>query len=394
MRDWTEPNFGEHLTNGAIHDGWRLPLLSREQFMEREEPGRLSREQLRYLAWFGLLAPSTHNTVPQRFVLRAEVQRIEVFADRRYVLAESDPSGRQCLVSLGCTLANVQMAAAVMGFNAQVEFSRLERGKVAPIAEGIDGERYVPAFAMTFSSTDRYEEERWLELMRSRKVLRAEYDRSVSLTEDAETRLHQIVESTQRMPGELQLHLVKGALALKAIAKFQEQADRFVLESRQFARELGDWLLPNQDSSSTRGMRGREFGFDDEFSAHVHEGLRGQRQLLPDQLAAFAKGGKVGLESSSAVLVVSINSDDPTLQVRAGCAAQLVTLELSRRGFQSAYHAALTEVDWAASMFAASILHTRRRPTVILRCGKAKRAIDLERPHASRPSIDDVILDR
>src|SRR5688572_12927675 len=122
MTAWIDSEYGESLTNGAIHDPWRVRPLSRTQFLELGEPGRLNREQLRYLAWFGLLAPSSHNTVPQRYVLREDSQRIEVLADRKYILPESDPSGRQCMVSLGCTLANIQRAAAVMGFGVAADF--------------------------------------------------------------------------------------------------------------------------------------------------------------------------------------------------------------------------------------------------------------------------------
>ncbi|MCX7997242.1 MAG: hypothetical protein N2691_05855 [Patescibacteria group bacterium] len=72
-------------------------------------------------------------------------------------------------------------------------------------------------------------------------------------------------------PG-LELHIITNRLHLTAIAKIQEIADRTVIERDTFATELGDWLLPNSDDRRTNGMRGREFGFPDDFSSVCTKG--------------------------------------------------------------------------------------------------------------------------
>lgn len=378
---------------GNLHDPWRIPLLDPAQFEMQGAAGNLCREQLKYLACFGLLAPTTHNTVPQRFRLVPESQRIDVLVDRKYVLPESDPRGRQCLVSLGCVLANIESAAKALGSAPRVVFSKIESDEVTALPPNqAAAERFRQVFSIVFEPGAPSGDIQLLELMRSRKVLRAEYDRTAELGDQLERDLHAIAAPFQNEARGPQLHLIRAPLMLKALGKFQEQADRFVLENPRFANELGQWLLPNGDTSSTRGMRGQEFGFDDAFSEHVHHALQGRRQLLPDQLAGFAKGGKLGLESSTAVAVISVSADEPAQQLLAGRAAQLMALQLSRHGFHTAFHAALTEVDWVSTMFATSVLRTRRRPMVLLRLGKPKRATDLARPHAARPMIDDLIL--
>jgi hypothetical protein len=356
-----------------------------------------SRGQLAYLASFGLLAPSSHNSVPQRFRLVPEAGRIEVAIDRRFVLPASDPSGRQCLIGLGACLANLELAGAALGVGVR---ARIAAGaaSVRPFAGATDGASLAEVLSLELSRLEAAPlAGEWLAFLRDHKVVRAEYDRTVPLPAALARRLEHVVNTTDGAAGSLglpslELHLIADPSRLRALGRFQEQADRFVFEMGSFTRELGDWLLPNDDDASKVGMRGREFGFDDRFAAHVHQALREQR-LLPDQLAGFAKGGRMGIESSSAVLVISVERETPEAWLGAGRAAQRLSLECQREGFHSAYHAALTEVEWARQMVAASVLLTPRLPAVLLRVGKPKRPEDLARPHAARPPLNDIVID-
>ncbi|HTV18593.1 MAG TPA: hypothetical protein VMG12_07985 [Polyangiaceae bacterium] len=381
---------------GASFDAWRVPLLSREQFMTLGRGGsapagepRWSNEQLRYLASFGLLAPSSHNSVPQRFRLAAAGGRIDVAIDRRAVLPASDPSGRQGLVSVGCCLTNLELAGAALGVGVRARVlpeaaNALPLGAAEPAAASLVDVLSLELVRLGSPGLDG----EWLSLLREHKVVRAEYDRRIPLPVALARRLGQVARDASPS---VELHLLDDPSRLRALGRFQEQADRFVFEMGPFTRELGDWLLPN-DVEAGVGMRGREFGFDDRFAEHVHQALRAQ-SLLPDQLAGFAKGGRMGVESSSAVAVISVEQETPAAWIDAGRAAHRVSLECQREGFCSAYHASLTEVEWARQMLAASVLHTTRTPAVLLRIGKPKRPDDLARPHASRPPLNDVLFD-
>jgi len=375
---------------GPAFDAWRVPLLSPEEFAALGNGGAWSRAQLRYLASFGLLAPSSHNSVPQRFRLMPEQGCIELSIDRRSVLPASDPSGRQCLIGLGCCLANLELAGAVLGVGMRARV-RAGADSVVPLAEPAGEAAVVHVVSLELFRLEAPPlGAEWLALLREHKVVRAEYDRTLPFPSALAQRLEQAVRGG---PGpSLELHLLDDPSRLRALGRFQEQADRFVFEMGSFTRELGDWLLPNDDVAAPVGMRGREFGFDDGFAAHVHLALREQR-LLPDQLAGFAKGGRLGIESSSAALVLSVEHDTPEAWIAAGRAAHRLSLECQKEGFHSAFHAALTEVEWARQMLAASVLYTTRLPAVVLRVGRPKRAEDLARPHAARPPLNDVLLD-
>lgn len=379
----------------GMFEGRRVPFWSLEEWDARSVTHGLSLAQLECLASFGVLAPTSHNTVPQRFKLLPESSSMEIFVDRNFVLPESDPKGRQAAVSIGCVVTNIELAASVFGRATKVRVLPMSHDALHPAPStqaSSEHDRYVPVVELGFEAARPSLDADWLDTMSQHKVVRAEYDASVTLPPELVTRVEQVVEELLPAPLALKAHILSGAFALRAIGKFQEQADRFVLENPRFARELGAWLLPNSETDCPTAMRGSEFGFDDAFSEQVHSGLLGRTRLLPDQIAAFAKGGKGGLESSSAVVILTTDTDDVSRRVAAGRACHRISLELQRAGFASAYHAALTEVEWVARMFSATLLRSTRRPMAVLRVGRPKRAPDSARLPAARPSLAKLVL--
>src|SRR6187397_1170771 len=103
---------------GSQFDAWRLRIL-----VSAELKALSGRERLAYFAAWALLAPTSHNTVPQRFRLRPDENALEFWIDRNAVLPESDPDARQATVSLGCVLENAVLAAAAYGFSSEVALS-------------------------------------------------------------------------------------------------------------------------------------------------------------------------------------------------------------------------------------------------------------------------------
>ncbi len=363
---------------------WEQTLLARTEFLAA--PPQL---QLEYLCQFGIVAPTSHNSVPQRFKILPEQTAIELVLDRKFVLAYSDRVGRQAAVSMGCVVESIALAAEWYGWQTNCEYVPVTPTSVYPHVAG--QERFAPVARLTFTNiADAVEADReWPRLLLERKVIRSEYDRTQVIPEAVLQ--HITLGTEQRFPA-VQLHLITGTLSLRAFGKFQENADRFVMENQQFAHELGEWLLPNDETSTPYAMRGVEFGFDDAFAQTVHNGLLGKQRLLPDQVAAFAKGGKVGVESSAAVAVLTVAKDDQASRLEAGRAYLWAALELWHAGFATAVHAGITEVDWVTTMFAASMLHTSRRPEMVFRIGKPKREADWQRPHAKRPALADLMV--
>src|SRR5437868_6034681 len=189
-------------------------------------------ERLRHLAGWALLAPSTHNTVPVRF--RLAEGALELRVDRQAVLPESDPAGRQAAISVGCAVQNAVLAAAAYGFAAEVavEASSAVRpftageprhAKVASVRLGA-GQSAGPRSADDAGtraggaslSAGPPPERGWLEAMRARRMVRAEYDGRQALDPALAESLRQ---AAMRIHPGLSLHLLADAPTRIALGK-------------------------------------------------------------------------------------------------------------------------------------------------------------------------------
>ena len=74
---------------------------------------------LQALVQAATLAPSSHNTQPWLFRLGDAV--IDLLADRTRALPANDPQDRELIISCGCALFNLRVAAAAAGLEAKVQ---------------------------------------------------------------------------------------------------------------------------------------------------------------------------------------------------------------------------------------------------------------------------------
>ncbi|MGC4067063.1 MAG: hypothetical protein QM784_20980 [Polyangiaceae bacterium] len=354
--------------------------------------------QLRYLCRFGLLAPTSHNTVPQRFQILPSGE-LALWADRAYVLSASDPTGRQATVSCGCVIAHLRASAAAYGLRATCEYA----SPAPSVLPRVTGEaRYSLLARLRFEHVDityavgeedaseHANEDKTgpfaLRAILARKMVRAEFDPRDELDAEAQAELSAIAARYQG----LSLNLLSDPLTLMILGKFQELADTTVFNRESFARELGDWLLPNDDPSPL-GMRGLEFGLSDDVARRLHRGLLGFERLLPDEVSGLAKSANAAMRSSPCVAVISARGDTFENRLDAGQAFAEMALAMVRRGWSTAMHAAITEVE-APNLALRGRLRVQARPTVVFRMGKPLRPTDGHRLHSTRPRLRDVLL--
>jgi hypothetical protein len=364
-------------------DAWRLPVFDRAGF-DALDIGA----QLKYLAALALVAPTTHNTVPQRMRIDAVAAALHFALDRSAILPQSDAHGRQATVSLGAVIANAALAAEAYGRGATLLVRTAAEPSIRPAQNGGE-DLIVPVATLTIDAGDSAATPRsveWVRAMLARKMVRAEFDERVKLDTALESEIISIANHAH--PG-LSLHVISDAPTLLALGKFQELADSTVVNRPLFARELAEWLVEN-DSDRPVGMRGREFGLSDDAARRFRDGLAGRGPLLPDEIVAFAKAGNVGMRSSSAVMVITAARDDLEHRLAAGRAFEEMALRLVLGGFSVAMHAGITEVD-APNLALRGRLRTFHRPTVVFRAGKPLRAVDGQRPKSSRPLLSDVL---
>jgi hypothetical protein len=377
------------MPNRDVFAAWQLEPLSRADFqrLNGSAGSRLGADGLYHLLQFSLLAPSTHNSVPQAYEVDAKGQRIALSLRRRYVLPASDPSGRQALISMGCAVENLVIAAGAYGFEAswtidpalcwdrvthadtdsnirvgQVQFRPAAGGDAAPPAPET------------------------LRALRDRKVVRAEFDGAVRLPSD----LVQEFTAGTDFAEPVRLHLFETEREKFAWGKLDELATKHKLEQRPFQIELGRWLLPDDDTTTARGMRGREFGLEAPLAARLSAQLRGEVPMAVDQLAFMARAARAGLTSCSAVCAISYVDRTPGCAMEAGRMYQRTALRAFRAGFANSVHTAVCEVTHARKMCEATLLGGRT-PAVVFRLGKPLHADDWQRPHSSRPALEDLL---
>lgn len=372
--------------SASPYRSWSLRQLSAEGFSALSPEGRLGLDAMAYFACYGVLAPTSHNSVPQRFRFRPDDACVEIWMDRRYVLTASDASGRQAAISLGCCISNMTQAARCYGWDADVRPAALDASELTP-CEGNGADRYKKAAEIVFRRSSGSPPSRApLAAMLRRKMVRAEYDGSSRLSPEMSADMQRCAA---RYP-KIALHLISDVPTLFFLGKFQELADTTVLNREDFALELGQWFLENQDASFL-GMRGREFGLSDSGTRRLREGLLGERPLLPDEVAAFAKVGNLGIRSSAAVCVLTVAVDDIPGRLEAGQAFNDLALLAESGGFRVSMHAAITEV-LAPNLALRSRLRTAQRPTVVFRVGRPLDPSHGERPHPSRPPLEELLL--
>jgi hypothetical protein len=382
----SEPPQAGHVPATDPFGLWQLSALSPQDFAALGTPaGDLSLAQLRHLATYNLLAPTSHNTVPQRFLFPDEGNAIEICVDREVVLNASDPSGRQASISLGCGIANLIHAARRYGFEASVEVYEAPSSLILPHRPG--QARYTRVARIRFRRGATAGPEGMLRAMLERRSVRADYNVSIALPAELAETLTRLVIS--QYP-ELEFHLVSDAPNVAFLADLQELADSTALNREDFAAELGNWLIEN-DSESPLGMRGREYGMSNELTRGVQARLQSEIRLRPEEVSGLAQGGNIGIRSSSAVGIIVVPRDDLLHRLLAGRAFEDLVLMLHQQAFVTAMHATITEIE-SANLALQARLGTRGRPIVVFRMGQPLEPRDAWRPHSARPSVSDVTL--
>ena len=384
LSSWLNPERPIDVPKGKAFDAWALRIKSPEEF---ESLG--VKEKLLYFSWFGSLAPTTHNTVPERFVLNPEKNSIDLFVDRGtpeapIILPASDPVGRQAAISIGSVIE--YMALTVHSYEVESSLTVYEENSKfirPPIKEE---NRYVGVASLAFSpQQDNTAHASWLEEILTRKSERKQFSDSIPVPDSFIDYLYKIADEQG-----VSLHVITNKMARMGLGTFQSMADTYVVNNGSFSRELGNWLLAN-DSDSGVGMRGREFGFGDEAAQKYSRGLQGKEHLNVQDLIGFSLGGKSLMKDSSAIFAITIPDDSLENRIKAGRVFAHSALFLNKNGFSTSMHAGVTEVQTANKALGA-FLRTKERPTVLFRAGKPLTEANEMRPHSSRPSIEKLII--
>lgn len=319
------------------------------------------REQLRFALHYAVLAPSSHNSQPWRFVLQED--SVLLCADRTRALPVVDPYDRELVISCGAALLNLRVALSHFRLPYLVSLRRYEAAPdiLAEVRLRTDG--FVdPALAPLFPA------------LRRRVTNRADYG------PDA---VPPTVIGAMREAAEAEgsaLACIEEEASREAIAELIAQADERQFADSRFRRELASWI---HSSRHTDGMPA--------YAGATRELLDLTTPVVAAVLRTFDVGNGVAashhrlVQGSPLLACLSTLSDDPESWICAGQAMQRVLLVLADAWFDASFLNQPIEFE-AFRERLRELTGSERYPQILLRVGSGRA-----QPRSPRRPLREVI---
>jgi hypothetical protein len=315
----------------------------------------LTAVQARALVAAAVLAPSSHNTQPWRFVIGDTT--IDLHADRTRALPVNDPDDRELTISCGAALFNLRLAAAHLGAAVAVStfpeasdpdwLARIviETGTVEPLAS------FWPALADRRTYRKRFEE---------RPIESPSIEALMAAAASEGATLIPVVDATAR----------------REVASLVAEGDRTLWADPRWRRELALWMHPRRlgDGLTVPGLAVPVAHFV------VRTFDMGDGTAAKDQALA---------EGSPLLAVLETTTDEARDWLLAGQALERVLLTGCRHGLQASY---LNQPIQTATLRPRlrALVGAARFPQILLRLGYPTETV----PASVRRPLEAVIDDR
>ena len=319
-------------------------------------------DRARFAVRYAILAPSSHNTQPWRFVIIGN--ELLVCADRTRSLPNIDPYDRELIISCGAALFNLRVVLAY--FEIPIEITTFphsaEPDVVARIVFAGSGPK-LPDLANLFDAITQHAT-----------------NRGPFVSED-------VPDDSRRTPqvgrrgGRRRCRIRRTLSERERVAALIAQADRQQFDDPRFRRELASWIYP---SRSYDGMPASSQGLD------VLTDLA--TPIAAMVIRTFDLGNGVAaaqeqLARGSPLLVgLSTPMDNNEAWLAAGLALQRLLLVATKAGYSTSYLNQPIEVSELRTRLATE-LRTAGYPQLLLRVGRSSSV-----PHSPRRPMADVLL--
>jgi hypothetical protein len=268
-------------------------------------------EQLRYIAQYAALAPSTHNTQPWVFAVADGA--LDIFANRTRSLPICDPHDRELTISCGAAVQFAWLAGRSYGFEVDVDLLP-DSGNPDLIARISLGETRLAC---------------WAESRRFRAITDRHTNRSPfrPLTPTKLRALERLADLAQAH--DTLFRLVSDGTIIGTIAELVARADRIQMADSSWRRELARWVRPQ---ASGDGMSLTSFGLRDAWSHPVAALLR-----RLDTGRATARKHEMLVRSSPRIGLLACAEDTPAAWLNTGRALADILLELTSNGLMVSF---------------------------------------------------------
>lgn len=340
------------------------PLVAWEVQEDQFPEGATPEQRLAFALRYAVLAPSSHNTQPWRFVV--EDESVALYADRSRVLPALDPTGREALISCGAALFYLRIALRHFAYSAPEELLP-DRRHPELLARIWLGDWHRP----TRDENDLFS------AMRMRRTYRKPFDRG-AIPPD----LVRVMQYDAAL-GRVGLYAVDDARRKRQLAELVAQADRMQYADKAVRSDVAAWMRDNRTTAHD-GIPGYALGENEVVSLAEPFMLRtfdtGWMHASHDASLAAHASALVGLATAN---------DTPVDWVGCGEVLARILLRACVAGVYASYLNQPIEVP-ALRPRVQELLGARELPQVLLRMGYAhevKAAVKA----TPRRTVDEVV---
>ncbi len=319
-------------------------------------------DKARFAVRYAILAPSSHNTQPWRFIVNGD--ELLVCADRTRSLANIDPFDRELVISCGAALLNLRVALAYFGV--PVEITTFPQSSdpdiVARVVFPASGPMPKDLAALFNAITKRAT------------------NRGRFSGEDVPAAVAERLKSAAASEG-VDVTFAQKLAQRESLATLIAKADRRQFDDPRFRRELASWIHP---SRSNDGMPA------------ASQGLRALTDaatpIIAMAIRTFDLGNGVAaaheeLARGSPLLVaLSTPMDNNEGWLAAGLGLQRLLLVVTNEGYSTSYLNQPIEVPHLRTELAKE-LSIDGHPQLLLRVGRGQPV-----SHSPRRPISDILI--
>lgn len=319
-------------------------------------------QQITHILKYASLAPSTFNSQPWHCTIKN--QRVEVWLDANRMPKISDKDGRFGVISVGCFIENLVIAAEHFGWEVAVE----AEDSLLASSHKIASVRLLP------KDPNKHPQRNHLELMRA-MILRAT-NRSFSQPFNLESAE---IKALKALAGPDQSIQVLDASYTLDLTRISEKADMRIWSNIDFKREHVQWVRHNL-TRRPDGMPafGVGVGLIPSFFAKPF--------ILNPKFALFqAKKNIASLQNTSYYLVIT-SKEGKAEWSNVGRLFQRIGLDLASRGLSLAPMGQFIE-DTIARKELHSIIKSEYAPQLFMRLNKPSISVK----HSPRLAVDAII---
>jgi len=342
-----------------------MPTLAPHTAWDIEEshlsPLACAEARLRYALNYAVLAPSSHNSQPWRFIVDGDM--VLLCADRMRALPVLDPFDRELVISCGAALFNLRVALSHFGLGYAITVlpSGAEPDVLAQVRVWMNGD-YDASVASLFNAIPCR--------VTTREVFRAE-----AIAPEVQLRLLRAAEAEG-----VQAECIDDLHRREQIAQLIAEADRIQFHDPSFRRELASWIHPRRAAD---GMPAYGAGLNTLLNVAV--------PLVASAIRTFDLGGGIAaaheslVQASPILFCIGTGIDDPQSWLAAGQALERVLLTGVETGLTASYLNQPVETRQLRDSLR-QITGMTAQPQLLLRMGRGPHA-----SHSPRRPIQDVV---